>query len=172
MMPCPVCWGRRLVCEHCVSRGEVEDVHLAGGIWLSQLLASETAQKEGIPNAPREAHVTHMQELAIWLLDPLQRQLGTLTITSGYRSAALNAAVGGSSTSGHLSGWAADVRAEGRPPEAIMEHLHGSSLAWDQAILYPGHVHLGLRRPATGEQRRQLLRAGTWERWMPARGVA
>lgn len=172
MMPCPVCWGAALVCQHCASRGEVEDVHLGGGIHLSDLLRSETARAKSIPNAPREGDVVRMQELAIWLLDPIQRQLGPLLVTSGYRSAALNAAVGGSATSAHLSGWGADVVRQGVPPEAIMEHLYESSLQWDQAILYRGHVHLGLRRPATGEQRRQLLRAGTWERWEPARGVA
>lgn len=177
-MPCPACWGRQLVCEYCEGRGAVEDVQLSPHFHLSELLRSDTAQTQGLYQAPPPAVVERLRELCVELLEPVRAEVGPLRVTSGYRRPGVNSAVGGSSTSAHLTGWGVDVCPRYAPPWRVMEILHGSALAWDQAILYPirgtnsGHVHLGLRRPATGEQRRQLLRAGTWERWEPARGVA
>src|SRR5690606_14313073 len=111
-----------------------------------------------------------LRELCVELLEPIRDVLGPLRVTSGYRRPRVNAAVGGSSTSAHMSGWAADVVPVRGTPEQIMRLLHGAgqALAWDQAILYSSHVHLGLRRPANGEQRRQLLRAGGGA-WTPRR---
>src|SRR5690606_20699480 len=166
MMLCPACWGRQLVCEYCEGLGAVEDVQLSPHFRLSELLRSDTAQTQGLYQVPTPAVVERLRELCVELLEPIRDALGPLRITSGYRRSRVNVAVGGSSTSAHLSGWAADVAPVRAAPEQIMIMLHdaGASLAWDQAILYSSHVHLGLRRPATGEQRRQLLRAegGTW----------
>src|SRR5690606_3442411 len=127
---------------------------------------SDTAQMQGLYQVPTPIVVERLRELAGDLLEPIRDALGPLRVTSGYRRPRVNAAVGGSSTSAHMSGWAADVVPVRAIPEQIMILLHdaGHALAWDQAILYSSHVHLGLRRPATGEQRRQLLRAegGVW----------
>jgi len=154
------------VCEYCEGRGTVEDVQLSPHFALSELLRSDAARAQGIYQVPPPAVVERLRELCVELLEPIRDVLGPLRVTSGYRRPKVNAAVGGSSTSAHMSGWAADVVPVRGTPEQIMLLLHdaGQALAWDQAILYPGHVHLGYRRPATGEQRRQLLRAegGTW----------
>jgi len=166
LMPCPACWGRQLVCEYCEGQGQVEDVQLSPHFRLSEFLRSDTAQMQGLYQVPTPIVVERLRELAGDLLEPIRDALGPLRVTSGYRRPRVNAAVGGSSTSAHMSGWAADVVPVRAIPEQIMILLHdaGHALAWDQAILYSSHVHLGLRRPATGEQRRQLLRAegGVW----------
>ena len=164
-MLCPACW-RRQVCEYCEGLGSVEDVQLSPHFALSEMLRSDVAHARGLYQVPTPAVVERLRELCVELLEPVRASVGPLRVTSGYRRPGVNSAVGGSSTSAHLSGWAADVAPVRGTPEQIMRLLHeaGGSLPWDQAILYPGHVHLGLRRPATGEQRRQLLRAegGTW----------
>jgi len=165
MMLCPACWGLQ-VCEYCDGLGAVEDVQLSPHFALSELIQSDVARTRGLYQVPPPAIVERLRELCVELLEPIRDALGPLRVTSGYRRPRVNAAVGGSSTSAHLSGWAADVVPVRAIPEQIMILLNdaGHALAWDQAILYQGHVHLGYRRPATGEQRRQLLRAegGAW----------
>lgn len=165
-MPCPACWGRQLVCEYCEGRGAVEDIQLSPHFALSELIRSDAARSQGLYQVPTPVVVERLRELCVELLEPVRASVGPLRVTSGYRRQAVNSAVGGSSTSAHMSGWAADVVPVRAAPEQIMALLHdaGDLLPWDQAILYSSHVHLGLRRPATGEQRRQLLRAegGAW----------
>lgn len=172
-MPCPACWGRQLVCEYCEGEGRVQDVQLSPHFRLSEMLRSDTAQTQGLYQVPTPAVVERLRELCVELLEPIRDVLGPLRVTSGYRRPGVNSAVGGSSTSAHMSGWAADVVPVRADPGLIMTLLYdaGDLLPWDQAILYPGHVHLGLRRPVTGEQRRQLLRSDG-RAWTPARGVA
>lgn len=169
-MPCPACWGSQLLCEYCEGRGAVEDVQLSPHFRLSEMIRSDAARAQGLYQVPTPAVVECLRELCVGLLEPVRAEVGPLRVTSGYRRPRVNSAVGGSSTSAHMSGWAADVVPVRGTPEQIMLLLHdaGQALAWDQAILYGSHVHLGLRRPATGEQRRQLLRAGGGA-WTPRR---
>ena len=166
MMLCPACWGQQLACEYCEGLGAVEDVQLSPHFAISELLRSDVAHARGLYQVPTPIVLERLRELCIDLLEPIRDALGPLRVTSGYRRPRVNAAVGGSSTSAHMSGWAVDVAPVRAAPEQIMILLHdaGHALAWDQAILYSSHVHLGLRRPSTGEQRRQLLRAegGAW----------
>jgi hypothetical protein len=82
-----------------------------------------------------------------------------MTITSGYRPAARNAAVeGASNTSSHLTGLAADFVVQGRDPyqswDAIVANLDRVG-AFDQLIFYPatGHIHAGY----DSRNRRQLF---------------
>lgn len=160
MMPCPACWGSQLLCDYCEGRGQVEDVQISPHFFLSELIRSDTARAQGLYQVPTPIVVERLRELCVDLLEPIRAEVGPLRVTSGYRRPGVNAAVGGSSTSAHLTGWAADVVPVRGTPEQIMSLLRnaGHALAWDQAIIYSSHVHLGLRRPATGEQRRQLLR--------------
>jgi len=160
-MPCPACWGSQLLCDYCDGRGQIEDVQISPHFRLSELLRSDAARAQGLYQVPPPIVVERLRELCVELLEPIRDVLGPLRVTSGYRRKSVNAVVGGSSTSAHLTGWAADVVPVRGSPEQIMLLLHdaGEALAWDQAILYAGHVHLGYRRPATGEQRMQLLRS-------------
>lgn len=169
MMTCPACWGQYKMCEYCEGRGQVEDVQLSSNFYLSEFLHSDTAQMQGLYQVPTPIVVERLRELCKELLEPVRALVGPLRVTSGYRRSKVNTAVGGSDTSAHMSGWAADVMPVRVAPGLIMTLLHdaGQALAWDQAILYNTHVHLGLRRPVTGEQRRQLLRSNG-RAWTPA----
>lgn len=74
---------------------------------LSELTATQT----GLPNTPNNDAVCNLAALAHYILEPLREYMGeAVVITSGYRSAAVNRAVGGVSNSQHLTGCAADIR--------------------------------------------------------------
>lgn len=77
---------------------------------IEELCNSTTAKKRGIPNVPTAEVKKHLTELVETLLDPLREAWGSsIKVTSGYRSSALNKVVGGSTTSAHNSGYAADM---------------------------------------------------------------
>ena len=71
---------------------------------------SETAYSHGIDNTLPDKLKGNVAALVDKVLDPLREAWGKpITVTSGYRCAALNKAVGGSGTSHHLRGMAADI---------------------------------------------------------------
>lgn len=77
---------------------------------ISELCASTTARQRGIDNTPTAEARANLETLITQCLDPIRRIYGhPIIVTSGYRCPALNAAVGGSSTSQHMSGQAADL---------------------------------------------------------------
>jgi putative chitinase len=88
---------------------------------ISELTRSDTASIKHIDNTPDESITEHLIELVEKLLDPIREgwakycddnQLGNagIRISSGFRNKELNKAVGGSSTSAHLTGYAADLQ--------------------------------------------------------------
>lgn len=81
---------------------------------ISELCASSTAAAKGIDNTPSETVKANLQKLITNTLDPLRSAYGKpIVVTSGYRCAKLNTAVGGVANSQHLTGQAADIRGEG-----------------------------------------------------------
>jgi len=77
---------------------------------LREFTKSNTATRLGIDNSPTEEHIENLKKLCDNVLQPLRDALGLpLRITSGYRSEALNNAIGGSKTSDHSKGKAADL---------------------------------------------------------------
>lgn len=71
---------------------------------------SATAYRYGIDNALPEKYKANVVRLVDTVLDPLREAWGgPLTVTSGYRCPVLNYAVGGTATSHHLRGMAADI---------------------------------------------------------------
>lgn len=88
---------------------------------ISELTRSDTASIKQIDNTPDESITEHLIELVEKLLDPIRErwakycddnQLGNagIRISSGFRNKELNKAVGGSLTSAHLTGYAADLQ--------------------------------------------------------------
>lgn len=78
---------------------------------LSEFTRSATAEKYGIENNPSDAQIQNIECLCALILDPLREFIGhPIYITSGFRVPRLNRLVGGSSTSAHKDGLAADFR--------------------------------------------------------------
>jgi len=75
---------------------------------ITDLEASQTASSQGIDNTATDAAIIANLQTTAALADELTNQIGPFTIESGYRSPALNAAVGGASESAHSEGKAID----------------------------------------------------------------
>lgn len=76
---------------------------------LEEMTRSGVAIRMRIDNNPDEEQVENMRQLCRNVLEPVRRRFGVTLITSGFRSQALNAAVGGAPDSQHLRGEAADL---------------------------------------------------------------
>lgn len=84
---------------------------------LEELCRSDTAAAQHIDNTPDAAACRRLQTLVTQLLDPIRAAWGApVTVNSGYRSSALNRAVGGVPSSQHVKGEAADITV-GSPTE-------------------------------------------------------
>ncbi len=77
---------------------------------IKELCKSTTAISKNIDNSPNSEIVYNLTQLVDNILDPLREKYGKpITVNSGYRCSALNKAVGGSKTSQHCQGLAADI---------------------------------------------------------------
>lgn len=122
-----------------------------------------TVTQTGLSNVPHDRHVVRLRALCRSVLEPWRAHVGPIAITSGYRSPAVNKAVGGEPGSQHLQGEAADcvpVRRALAEAWGVLVRLAEEGLPVDQAIVYvrePGrgwaHVSYTERRPP----RRELL---------------
>ena len=86
-------------------------------------------------------------------------------INSGFRSKAVNDAVGSSDRSQHRTGCAADIRVPGMTPDAVVRALVASKLPFDQAIReFDRWTYISVASLASAQPRRQALiidKAGT-----------
>lgn len=106
---------------------------------LDEFVRSDTADKLKIANVPTFEVVDHLAELTSKILDPLRAAYGKpITISSGYRCEELNKKVGGSSTSVHKLGYAADMVVSGSFDEFcdfVKNWLSKTKTRFDQLIL-------------------------------------
>ena len=125
---------------------------------LEEFCVSEVALREGIDNTPPPEVVANLRRLAK-LMEKVRAVLKKpMRITSGYRSAALNARVGGSKTSAHMDGRAADFICPAfGTPYAVAKRIAAARLGFDQMIHEYGRwVHIAVPR-ASERAERELL---------------
>lgn len=78
---------------------------------ISELTKSNVARQRNIKNIPDKKQEKNLIALVENILDPLREAYGKpIIVTSGFRCQVLNKIVGGSSTSQHQTGEAADIR--------------------------------------------------------------
>ena len=105
---------------------------------LEELTFSQTAARDGINNRPGAPEVVALRELCANILQPLRDAVGhPLTVTSGYRSPRLNRAVGGSQTSQHMEGRAADLVCFNMSAKKLFKSVLELNLPFDQ-LIYEG----------------------------------
>jgi Uncharacterized protein conserved in bacteria len=102
---------------------------------LSELTKSETALRKGLDNAPSQDIISALQVLAVHVLQPIRDHYGVgVKVNSGYRSPEVNASVGGSKTSDHCKGQAADIEIPGVANAELAEYIK-ERLQFTQLIL-------------------------------------
>jgi len=133
---------------------------------LSELTRSEAAARKGVDNTPPPEAVENLRALAEKVLQPLRDAVGKpMRVNSAYRGPEANKAVGGSKTSQHMTGEAADIEFDGFDNKKLAEKIVALKLPFDQLILEfykpgdpnSGWVHVSHKRG--GPQRGEVLRA-------------
>lgn len=82
---------------------------------LDELTDSATAKRLGLDNTPNEVETAKLITLAKDILQPIRDRYGKpIIVTSGFRSEAVNKAVGGAKNSQHRLGEAADLKVGGK----------------------------------------------------------
>lgn len=102
---------------------------------LSELTKSETALRHGMDNTPGEVEITSLTVLAEQVLQPVRNHYKTgVKVNSGYRAPDVNASVGGSKTSDHCKGQAADIEIPGIANAELAQWIK-DNLKFTQIIL-------------------------------------
>lgn len=136
--------------------------YISKNFTLEELCASATAKAKGIRNNPGQTDVVNLCALVHQVLQPLRDVMGyAIKIGSGYRSLALNQAVGGVRNSQHMRGEAADLCIDGdlqkgkRWFEWIKSHCEFDQLILEHNAKGSYWVHVSYR--ADGKNRRQVI---------------
>ena len=125
---------------------------------LSEFTQSGTARRHKVKNVPGPREVERLRFLCVKSLEPMRRRFGAIRITSGFRCKKLNALVGGSPTSQHVLGEAADIHTGGRELSEKMFGFAKQNIPFDQLILEhnPAHgiywLHISLRSDRPGNR--------------------
>jgi hypothetical protein len=140
-------------------------MQLSKNLSLAEVTRSESAKRNGISNMPTPEHIENFKLLAEKIFQPIREHFAVpIHISSGYRSAALNKAIGGASSSQHCSGEAIDIDMDGTTItnaqvfNYIKDNLEFDQLIWEFGTdKNPDWVHVSYE--SKGKQRKQILKA-------------
>lgn len=125
---------------------------------LSELTKTNTR----LDNTPPAEAVRKLETLVAKVLDPLREAYGEpIYVNSGYRSPAVNRAVGGARNSQHCKGEAVDFKCKDMAWcfLFIKNYLDFDQLIWERGTKeQPQWLHVSYR--ADGKNRRQVLYIG------------
>jgi uncharacterized protein YcbK (DUF882 family) len=133
-------------------------MNLSPNFTLDELTASQTAARKGLDNTPNATEVANLVRVAS-LLEEVRALLNKpILINSGFRSKAVNDAVGSRDTSQHRIGCAADIRVPGMTPREVVEACIAANIGYDQIIEEFGSwTHISVPNTASTAPRRQAL---------------
>ena len=132
---------------------------------LAEFTRSESAKRHGVSNEPTAEHQANLKVLCEKVLEPVRIfNESPLNISSGYRSKNLNHFIGGSLSSQHCEGKAADIDMDGMSGKNnaqifnyIKDNLEFDQLIWEFGDNNkPDWVHVSYN---AGKNRKQVLRA-------------
>jgi hypothetical protein len=130
-------------------------------ITLQEATESATALRLGIKNEPNETVLDAMKHVAENLFEPIREWYDKpIKINSFYRCVALNKAVKGSLTSGHVLGNSIDISGGNKVEnKKLFDFIKTSGLDYDQVINEYDFtwIHISLKK--TGN-RKQVLKIG------------
>lgn len=128
-------------------------MRLSKNFTLDEMLVSQTAARHGIDNTPNEQQIQNLRELCKGVLQPLRDEVKKpIFVSSGFRCWELNTLIGGSKTSAHVSGNAADFVVVGMTPYDTCQLIEEMDLPYDQVIHeFSRWVHLGVADHLRGD---------------------
>jgi uncharacterized protein YcbK (DUF882 family) len=131
---------------------------------LAEMTKSETALRQGLDNTPGDEEIENLRKLAENVLQPIREAYGRgVKVNSGFRHPDVNAAVGGSRTSDHCKGQAADIEIPGVANADLAQWI-SENLEFRQLILEfytpgvpdSGWVHVSY---VEGDNKKQVMTA-------------
>lgn len=132
-------------------------MNLTENFTLDEFLVSQTAVRNDIDMTPPQFVIENLADLCVNVLQPLRSEVDSpIRISSGYRPEELNTKIGGSKTSAHMEGRAADFTVIGLSPYDTVKLMMEMDLVFDQIILeFKAWVHAGI----ANHPRSQILTA-------------
>jgi uncharacterized protein YcbK (DUF882 family) len=125
-------------------------------ITLQEATESATALRMGIKNVPNEVELEAMKFVAENLFEPIREWYDKpIKINSFYRCLALNKAVNGSKTSGHVLGNSIDISGGNKiENKKIFDFIKTSGLFYDQIINEYDYtwIHISLKKIGNRQQ--------------------
>lgn len=130
-----------------------------------ELIKSPTANRLKINNTPNSQQYKQLKKLAIDILQPIRDKFGEpLIVTSGFRCEKLNKAVGGSKTSQHCKGEAADIHTVSdtikdnkKLFDLILDMIKKGEITVGQLIDEYNYNWVHVSLPRVGKQNNQIL---------------
>jgi zinc D-Ala-D-Ala carboxypeptidase len=102
---------------------------------LSEFIKSQAALRLQIDNTPSNEVIENLRTLCVEVIEPVRSHYGIpFTPSSGYRSPGLNQAIGGSLSSQHIKGQAADFEVPGISNKEVAAWI-AENCKFDQLIL-------------------------------------
>lgn len=130
-------------------------MNLTDHFTLEEMVISEVAARKGLDNTPSDTVIANLTRVAQYLeqvRSAAKVAYGpdkVVIVTSGYRSPAVNEAVGGVSTSAHCKGLAADIHVPGVAVLDLARLIEAKLTGYDQLIHeFGAWVHVGLSEGA------------------------
>jgi len=142
-------------------------MNLSEHFTMAEYTTSETAARIGIDNTPKEILIINNLKRMAAVMEEIRVILGKnkIVVSSGYRCAELNAAIGSRHTSAHVQGLATDFICPGYGvPYDVCKALepHIEKLGIDQLIYeFRRWVHIGLRMDGPRHQVITINEKGT-----------
>ena len=133
---------------------------------LAEMVLSQTASRMGLDNTPTDVIIANLTKVCA-VMEKVRVLLGNnpISVTSGYRSPTVNAAVGGVGHSAHMDGLACDFLCPAfGGPQAVCSLLsqHLTELGLDQLIWeFDSWTHVGLSLTAPRHMVLTIDRNGT-----------
>lgn len=137
---------------------------------LEDLCHSPTAVKLGLKNEPGTNELANLVLLGRYIMDPLWDLWGGYHLNSGYRTLAVNVAVGSKAkASAHIDGRAVDVtpskvllfvepQARAKALRAAFDELRASTIPYDQIIIENNRwIHVAMARVGVQPRRQTLV---------------
>jgi zinc D-Ala-D-Ala carboxypeptidase len=110
-------------------------MNLTKNFTLAEMCKSETALRHDMDNTPGEKEIGNLKLLCEKVLQPVRDHYGKgVKVNSGFRHPEVNAKVGGSKTSDHCRGQAADIEIPGVANAELAEWIK-DNLKFQQLIL-------------------------------------